>query len=98
MNPANLPLRGLCKNGLQTGAICESMGGMTEAALSMAAARAGGRSALARLLGISRQAVEQWREVPALRVLQVERCTGVPRTHLRPDLYPVEFARTEARA
>jgi DNA-binding transcriptional regulator YdaS (Cro superfamily) len=48
---------------------------------------AGGRKALARLLGISKQAVQKWTRVPADRIIDVERVTGVPREKLRPDLY-----------
>lgn len=49
----------------------------------------GGPSALARLLGgITSQAVGQWKRVPAERVLDVERVSGVHRSHLRPDIYP----------
>jgi DNA-binding transcriptional regulator YdaS (Cro superfamily) len=53
-----------------------------------AIAAAGGIRGLAVLLGISTQAVGKWRRVPAERVIEVERVTGVPRTALRPDLYP----------
>lgn len=55
----------------------------------------GGLAALAGALGITEQAVSQWDEVPPLRVLAVERVTGVPRHELRPDLYP---APADARA
>lgn len=61
---------------------------MREAALSRAVGLVGGSRRLARLLGLTRQAVEQWPRCPALRVLAVERATGVPRFELRPDLYP----------
>lgn len=53
-----------------------------------AAEKAGGISALARSLGVSRQAVFQWKRIPAERVLAIEVHTGVPRYELRPDLYP----------
>ena len=53
---------------------------------------AGGVTALAGPLGISAQAISQWDEVPPLRVLAVERATGIPRSELRPDLYPPEPA------
>lgn len=43
---------------------------------------------LARRLGITPQALSQWDRVPPLRVLEVERITGVPRHELRPDIYP----------
>ncbi len=57
-------------------------------ALKRAIEAAGGAAALAKPLGISVQAVAQWDEVPPLRVLAVERASGVPRHELRPDLYP----------
>lgn len=44
-------------------------------------------AALARELGLSRSAVWQWSRVPAERVVEVERITGIPREALRPDLY-----------
>ncbi len=56
--------------------------------VSRAAEKAGGISALARSLGVSRQAVFQWKRIPAERVLAIEVHTGVPRYELRPDLYP----------
>jgi DNA-binding transcriptional regulator YdaS (Cro superfamily) len=49
-------------------------------------------AALARKLGITRAAIHQWARVPAERVLQVEAVTGISRTVLRPDLYPVEVS------
>jgi hypothetical protein len=62
-------------------------------ALEAARLKFGGDSGLARALGdISSQAVSQWRRVPALRVLQVERASGISRHSLRPDLYPSEGA------
>ncbi len=59
-------------------------------ALKRAVALAGGLTALARGLGISPQAISQWQQVPATRVLAVERATdgAVTRSELRPDLYP----------
>ena len=42
---------------------------------------------VARSLGITRSAVTRWEMVPAARVLDVERATGIPRERLRPDLY-----------
>ena len=44
-------------------------------------------AALARDLGITRAAIHQWDRIPADRVVEVERVTGVPREELRPDLY-----------
>lgn len=36
---------------------------------------------------ISPQAISQWDEVPADRVVAVSEVTGIPRQQLRPDLY-----------
>lgn len=62
-------------------------------ALREAIRAANGPTGLARALnGITPQAVSQWRVTPALRVLDVEKATGISRHHLRPDLYPIENA------
>jgi DNA-binding transcriptional regulator YdaS (Cro superfamily) len=61
-----------------------------DSALTRAIKEAGGVGLLAKRLGIKPQAVSQWDEVPPLRVLDVERASGVTRQELRPDLYPVE--------
>lgn len=57
-------------------------------ALERAIKAVGGLAGLATPLGISAQAISQWEEVPPLRVLAVERASGIPRHELRPDLYP----------
>jgi DNA-binding transcriptional regulator YdaS (Cro superfamily) len=44
-------------------------------------------SLVARALGVTRGAVTKWQQVPAERVLAVEKATGIPRERLRPDLY-----------
>jgi len=52
----------------------------------------GGAAALARRMDISRNAIWQWRKkdrVPAERVLDLEKLTGVSRHEIRPDIYPV---------
>lgn len=46
-------------------------------------------SELARRLGIKVQTIQQWTRIPAERVHEVERVTGIPRHELRPDLYPI---------
>jgi len=52
-----------------------------------AAEKVGGVPALARQLGVSRQAIYQWTEIPLERTADVERITGIPRSRLRPDLF-----------
>jgi hypothetical protein len=58
-----------------------------EEGLRAAIAVVGGRVELARDLGINYRAVLSWRRVPAERLVQVERITGIPRQRLRPDLF-----------
>ena len=50
----------------------------------------GGASALARRLGISRNAIALWRKVgrvPSSRVDDIADLTGLPKHELRPDLF-----------
>lgn len=58
--------------------------------LSKALKAVGGPAELARRIGVTVQAVSQWKKVPPGRVLAVERASGVKRTDLRPDIYPPE--------
>ena len=51
-----------------------------------AAEKSGGLVALATALGIKHQALYGWTRVPAERVLEMERITGIPREEIRPDL------------
>ena len=57
-------------------------------ALDEAIHKAGGYRALARRLGIFHNAIRNWRVTPPVRVLELEKLTGVSRHDLRPDLYP----------
>ncbi|MFO1465838.1 MAG: helix-turn-helix domain-containing protein [Steroidobacteraceae bacterium] len=69
---------------------------MTNDELRDAIEKAGGQSALARLIGVRQSAVSNWlnrnKQVPAERVLQVEAALNgaVSRHDIRPDLYPRE--------
>lgn len=42
---------------------------------------------LARRLGLTRGAVAQWKEVPAERMGEISRITGIPMEVLRPDIF-----------
>lgn len=62
--------------------------------MQKAAEVAGGQSALARILGVTPQAVQRWcftGKPPAERVLDIEKIVDskVSRHELRPDLYPL---------
>jgi DNA-binding transcriptional regulator YdaS (Cro superfamily) len=46
------------------------------------------RRAIAKTCKISLDAIKQWRRVPPLRVIAVERITGIPRHVIRKDIYP----------
>ena len=41
---------------------------------------------LAAQLGITAQSVAQWKRIPADRIIEVERISGISRQQLRPDL------------
>jgi DNA-binding transcriptional regulator YdaS (Cro superfamily) len=55
--------------------------------LQKAIAAAGGIPALADGLGITPEAIYQWRVIPIRRVVQIEKLTGVKRAVLRPDFF-----------
>lgn len=50
-------------------------------------AERGRLSKLAADLAITAGAISQWDEVPADKLVAIEAATGIPRQHLRPDLY-----------
>lgn len=68
----------------------DSINELKAVALDEAKKAVKGSTGLSRALNgeITPQAVSQWKQVPAERVLDVERATGVSRHRLRPDLYP----------
>lgn len=70
------------------GKTCIIPGMARKTPIEKAAARVGSKSALARLLKVAVQSIQQWDRIPAERVHDVERVTGIPRHELRPDLYP----------
>lgn len=44
-------------------------------------------SNIARCLGVKKQAVSGWQQVPATRVRSVSEITGIPAWRLRPDIF-----------
>jgi molybdopterin-guanine dinucleotide biosynthesis protein MobB len=68
---------------------------MRNIGLEEAIRAAGGVSALARKVGISRPCVSNWNRVPAERVVAVEAATGVNRALLRPDLYGEDLGKAD---
>ncbi len=50
-------------------------------------AKRGMLAKVAHELGLTRAAVVHWDRVPAERVVEIERITGISRQKLRPDLY-----------
>ena len=55
--------------------------------------RKGRRANLADALGISRQALYNWKSIPAEHVLKIEEITGISRHDLAPNIYPNEANR-----
>ena len=47
----------------------------------------GMQTLIARGLGITRQAVSDWKAIPLNRVIDVETLTGIDRAALRPDIF-----------
>jgi DNA-binding transcriptional regulator YdaS (Cro superfamily) len=58
-----------------------------KAGIKLAIKAAGGHRKLARLLGISHQAIGNWDRIPAERLIEIEILTGVEREALRPDIF-----------
>jgi DNA-binding transcriptional regulator YdaS (Cro superfamily) len=58
----------------------------------------GGQEAFLRLMGIKRRALFYWKKrgLPAERVPECSRMTGVPRHELRPDLWEAPAAQAVA--
>lgn len=72
---------------------------MEDNAPTKAVKAVGSQSALARILGCSPQAVQKMcatGRVPAERVLDIEKASGVSRHDLRPDIYPKPSATSAA--
>lgn len=61
---------------------------MTETGMAAVELKVKSKAWLARQLGISRGAIAQWDRVPAERLGEVAKATGLPPEVIRPDLFP----------
>jgi DNA-binding transcriptional regulator YdaS (Cro superfamily) len=55
--------------------------------MALIRAKRGMLAKVAHGLGLTRASVVKWEKVPAERVVEIERITGISREELRPDLY-----------
>lgn len=65
---------------------------MSDTPIQRAVTAVGSQSALARLIGVTPQRVQQMVDTGRAshnRVIAIEKATGISRHELRPDLYPV---------
>jgi hypothetical protein len=76
------------KVGLSRIEVKEPLSVTPRKALQEAIRHAGSQAALAKSLGVSKQAVQVWEIAPVRHVLKIEKLTGIPRRTLRPDVYP----------
>lgn len=61
---------------------------MTKSIFDECIEKCGSMAELARRCGVSRQAIEGWKDlIPFARALDVEAATGIPRARLRPDIF-----------
>jgi DNA-binding transcriptional regulator YdaS (Cro superfamily) len=65
---------------------------MERIALEDVFAAAGGMASLAAAIGVHRTTLYSWTRVPAERVFQVAKATGIEAARLRPDLFHTEAA------
>jgi DNA-binding transcriptional regulator YdaS (Cro superfamily) len=63
---------------------------IAQKALQEAIAKAGGQTALAKIVKRKQPTVNGWIIAPAHHVLLIEKFTGVSKCRLRPDIYPSE--------
>jgi DNA-binding transcriptional regulator YdaS (Cro superfamily) len=56
---------------------------------------AGGVRKLSRKIGVTHAAILGWHRVPAERVMAIEAATGIPRSVIRPDIFPPERERNQ---
>ncbi len=63
-----------------------------DAVIRFACEKAGGMATLARHLGVKRQAIPQWTEIPIRHVHKIKEITGIPLVDLRPDVFKGDAA------
>ena len=71
---------------------------MNDRGLESALKAASSATALARAIGVTSQAIAQWRRIPAERCQAVSAATGIPLHDLRPDIYPAPSPAAETPA
>jgi DNA-binding transcriptional regulator YdaS (Cro superfamily) len=62
--------------------------------IAMIRARHGLANQIARACGTSRQAVNQWKQVPAARVMAVAEILDLPPEQIRPDVFARKMEKT----
>jgi DNA-binding transcriptional regulator YdaS (Cro superfamily) len=58
--------------------------------IDRAAEVVGSRTKLAKIMGVSQSCITQWdrrKRIPAARVIEIEKITGISRHVLRPDIF-----------
>jgi DNA-binding transcriptional regulator YdaS (Cro superfamily) len=73
--------------------LAEKIKAERRAALAAACELVGGEAKLAEKLGKTRSHISTWKfrgMIPADQAIPIEKATGVPRSVIRPDLYPAE--------
>ena len=63
---------------------------MTDHSSIVERVRATGVPALSEHLGITKQAIYQWRRIPPERAVDIAKITGIPVQELRPDVFRSE--------
>jgi len=64
--------------------------------MALIRAQRGMLAKVAQGLGLTRAAVVKWEQVPAERLPDIERITGIPRHLLRPDICPEPCGKVHA--
>jgi DNA-binding transcriptional regulator YdaS (Cro superfamily) len=71
---------------------------MTSNPVQLVRQAAGTTRKLAATLGIRHQAISNWTQIPTRHIFRIEQVYGIPRSVLRPDLYPPDRERKRRAA